>query len=63
MNRVRRAFHVCYQSEESDSKANEGEVKIVCRHLSSLILAGVKPEDIAVISPYNLQVCGGHDMV
>ncbi|CAK8683282.1 unnamed protein product [Clavelina lepadiformis] len=44
------------ESEESDSRANEGEVKIVYFHVMGLIDAGVAPSDIAVVSPYNLQV-------
>lgn len=38
------------------SKANIGEAKLVVCHLECLINLGVKPEDIAIISPYNLQV-------
>jgi len=38
------------------SKGNEGEARLVCRHVEELISAGVKPSDIAVITPYNLQV-------
>nr|CAB3255538.1 ZF(AN1/A20like)-2 zinc finger protein 2 [Phallusia mammillata] len=44
------------ESESSDSKANEGEALIVYEHVTSLVEAGVSPGDIAVISPYNLQV-------
>jgi hypothetical protein len=36
---------------------NEGEAALVCHHVSRLVAAGVKPADIAVITPYNLQVC------
>jgi hypothetical protein len=35
---------------------NEGEAALVCHHVSRLVAAGVKPADIAVITPYNLQV-------
>ena len=28
----------------------------MCRHVSRLVAAGVKPSDIAIITPYNLQV-------
>ena len=35
---------------------NEGEAALVCRHVSRLVAAGVKPSDIAIITPYNLQV-------
>uniref|UniRef100_H2YZ22 AN1-type domain-containing protein n=1 Tax=Ciona savignyi TaxID=51511 RepID=H2YZ22_CIOSA len=44
------------ESEESISKANEGEAMIVCAHVDSLVKAGVGEREIAVISPYNLQV-------
>ena len=42
--------------EDEVSKGNEGEADIVAAHVMSLITAGVKPSDIAVIAPYNLQV-------
>ncbi len=47
-----------FESEASDeiSKANEGEAAIVCVHVNQLVKSGVQPEDIAVITPYNLQV-------
>ena len=47
-----------YELEASDeiSKANEGEVELVCQHVEQLIKSGIKPADIAVITPYNLQV-------
>lgn len=38
------------------SKANEGEVALVCVHVEALVGAGVDPAEIAVITPYNLQV-------
>ncbi|KAK0051948.1 DNA-binding protein SMUBP-2 [Biomphalaria pfeifferi] len=41
---------------EEVSKANEGEVEIVVNRVEELIGYGVKPSDIAVISPYNFQV-------
>uniref|UniRef100_A0A2C9KIG7 AAA+ ATPase domain-containing protein n=1 Tax=Biomphalaria glabrata TaxID=6526 RepID=A0A2C9KIG7_BIOGL len=41
---------------EEVSKANEGEVEIVVNRVEELISYGVKPSDIAVISPYNFQV-------
>jgi DNA polymerase alpha-associated DNA helicase A len=41
-----------------DSKSNEGEAMLVRMQVRSLVDAGVKPEDIAVITPYNAQV--GH---
>jgi DNA polymerase alpha-associated DNA helicase A len=39
-----------------DSKSNEAEAALVKMHVSSLIDAGVKAEDIAVVTPYNAQV-------
>ncbi len=47
-----------WELETSDeiSRANEGEVSLVCVYVKKLIESGVKPKDIAVITPYNLQV-------
>ena len=39
-----------------DSKSNEAEAALVKMHVKNLITAGVKEEDIAVITPYNAQV-------
>ncbi len=39
-----------------DSKSNEAEAALVRMHVANLINAGVKAEDIAVITPYNAQV-------
>jgi DNA polymerase alpha-associated DNA helicase A len=39
-----------------ESKSNPGEAALVRMHVRSLVDAGVKPEDIAVITPYNAQV-------
>lgn len=39
-----------------DSKSNEAEATLVKMHVKNLITAGVKEEDIAVITPYNAQV-------
>lgn len=39
-----------------DSKSNEMEAALVKQHVQSLVDAGVHPEDIAVITPYNAQV-------
>lgn len=39
-----------------ESKSNEMEALVVSRHVDALIKAGVKPEDIAVITPYNGQL-------
>lgn len=38
------------------SKFNLGEVRVVKAHLKKLIDSGVKPERIAIISPYSAQV-------
>ncbi|KAI5200916.1 DNA helicase [Aureobasidium subglaciale] len=39
-----------------ESKSNELEAAIVKKHVQSLVNAGVKPEDIAVVTPYNGQL-------
>ncbi|KAK4105453.1 P-loop containing nucleoside triphosphate hydrolase protein [Parathielavia hyrcaniae] len=39
-----------------DSKSNEMEAALVRQHLRSLVDAGVRPEDIAVVTPYNAQL-------
>ena len=39
-----------------DSKSNDMEAALVSVHVKSLIDAGVKPEDIAIITPYNAQL-------
>ena len=43
-------------TSDNVSKANEGEAAIVFYHVKELVEIGVKPEDIAVVTPYNLQV-------
>lgn len=40
-----------------DSKSNETEAALVRLHVKALAKSGVKPEDIAVVTPYNAQVC------
>jgi DNA polymerase alpha-associated DNA helicase A len=40
-----------------DSKSNEAEAALVQVHVGKLVDAGVKAEDIAVVTPYNAQVC------
>lgn len=40
-----------------ESKSNELEAALVKKHVGNLVKAGVKPEDIAVVTPYNAQVC------
>ncbi|KNG45444.1 P-loop containing nucleoside triphosphate hydrolase protein [Stemphylium lycopersici] len=39
-----------------DSKSNEAEAALVKMHVGNLIDAGVKAEDIAVVTPYNAQL-------
>ncbi|KAF1945991.1 DNA-binding protein SMUBP-2 [Clathrospora elynae] len=39
-----------------DSKSNEAEAALVRMHVGNLVNAGVKPEDIAVVTPYNAQL-------
>jgi DNA polymerase alpha-associated DNA helicase A len=39
-----------------ESKSNEMEAALVKHHVQNLVDAGVKPEDIAIITPYNAQV-------
>ncbi|XP_037694261.1 DNA-binding protein SMUBP-2 [Choloepus didactylus] len=47
-----------FELEEDDdqSKGNPGEVRLVSLHVQALVDAGVQAGDIAVITPYNLQV-------
>jgi DNA polymerase alpha-associated DNA helicase A len=40
----------------ADSKSNPSEALLVRHHVRNLVSAGVKPEDIAVITPYNAQL-------
>ncbi|KAJ5683509.1 hypothetical protein N7462_006674 [Penicillium macrosclerotiorum] len=39
-----------------ESKSNEMEALVVARHVDNLVNAGVRPESIAVITPYNGQL-------
>lgn len=39
-----------------ESKSNDMEAALVKQHVSQLVEAGVRPEDIAVVTPYNAQV-------
>lgn len=39
-----------------DSKSNEMEAMVVARHVDNLVDAGLQPESIAVITPYNGQL-------
>ncbi|DAZ93834.1 TPA: hypothetical protein N0F65_009342 [Lagenidium giganteum] len=38
------------------SKSNQGEARVVVQHVQSLLLAGLRQEEVAVITPYNKQV-------
>lgn len=38
------------------SKSNEGEARIVAKHVHALLAAGLKEDEVAVITPYNKQV-------
>ncbi|KAK2493623.1 hypothetical protein MC885_008398, partial [Smutsia gigantea] len=44
------------EEEDDQSKGNPGEVRLVSLHVQALVDAGVQASDIAVITPYNLQV-------
>jgi DNA polymerase alpha-associated DNA helicase A len=44
-----------------ESKSNEMEAALVRQHVKSLVESGVKPEDIAVVTPYNAQVTATPD--
>lgn len=44
-------------SLRGDSKSNEMEALLVKQHVRALVDAGVKTDDIAVVTPYNAQVC------
>ena len=46
-------------SKTAPSFANIGEAAVVIHHVKSLIQRGVKPADIAVVTPYNFQVLFG----
>ena len=41
---------------EALSKSNGAEARLVGEHVRALLAAGVKPEEIGVITPYNAQV-------
>ena len=43
-------------SSLGESKSNDGEAALVKMHVGNLVRAGVKPEDIAVVTPYNAQL-------
>ncbi|XP_037373318.1 DNA-binding protein SMUBP-2 [Talpa occidentalis] len=42
--------------EDEQSKGNLGEVRLVSLHVQALVDAGVPARDVAIITPYNLQV-------
>ncbi|XP_006893295.1 PREDICTED: DNA-binding protein SMUBP-2 isoform X2 [Elephantulus edwardii] len=44
------------EGDEEHSRGNPGEVRLVSLHVQALVDAGVPARDIAVITPYNLQV-------
>ncbi|XP_058925286.1 DNA-binding protein SMUBP-2 [Kogia breviceps] len=44
------------EDTDEQSKGNPGEVRLVGLHVQALVDAGVQAGDIAVITPYNLQV-------
>ncbi|GFV21813.1 DNA-binding protein SMUBP-2 [Trichonephila clavipes] len=44
------------QVEDDESKGNEGEADLVIMHVNNLVKSGLNSADIAVITPYNLQV-------
>ena len=43
-------------SSLGESKSNDGEAALVKIHVGNLVSAGVKPDDIAVVTPYNAQL-------
>ncbi|KAM9882686.1 DNA-binding protein smubp-2 [Verticillium dahliae] len=43
-------------SLNGESKSNEMEAAVVRQHARQLVEAGIKPEDIAVVTPYNAQL-------
>ncbi|KAJ4417382.1 hypothetical protein N0V85_001862 [Neurospora sp. IMI 360204] len=44
------------RSLHGESKSNEMEAALVRQHVRGLVEAGVRPEDIAVVTPYNAQL-------
>lgn len=38
------------------SKSNEGEARVVAKHVRALLQTGLKQEEVAIITPYNKQV-------
>lgn len=50
------ALHEDEQTEGEESRSNAGEVELVVQHLQVLINAGIKENDVAIITPYAAQV-------
>ncbi|KAL5094415.1 hypothetical protein Trisim1_007001 [Trichoderma cf. simile WF8] len=48
-------------SLHGESRSNEREATLVRQHVKQLVEAGVRPEDIAVVTPYNAQELRGWD--
>jgi DNA polymerase alpha-associated DNA helicase A len=46
-----------FRGLHAESKSNPMEAALVKHHVRTLVAAGVRPEDIAVVTPYNAQVC------
>eukprot|EP00026_Physarum_polycephalum_P003282 Phypoly_transcript_03292.p1 GENE.Phypoly_transcript_03292~~Phypoly_transcript_03292.p1 ORF type:complete len:813 (-),score=164.47 Phypoly_transcript_03292:65-2386(-) len=44
------------KENEGDSIANHGEAAVVMKHIENLVEAGVEPQEIGVMTPYNAQV-------
>eukprot|EP01137_Pigoraptor_chileana_P007883 Opistho-2@54024 len=44
------------ESADDESKSNDGEADVTAAYVRRLLAAGVKPGDIAIITPYNAQV-------
>lgn len=43
-------------ASEEGSKANSGEAALVFLHVQRLVESGLPTQDIAIVTPYNLQV-------
>ena len=44
------------ENDEPESKKNSFEAKLICKHIEILLMHGIKPIDIAIISPYRAQI-------
>lgn len=49
-------LHEKETESENSSKGNEGEADIVLMQVRELLSAGLSPDEISIIAPYNLQV-------